>query len=180
MKINFYRVITILVMLAVSSAAFAYIFDGKDVKIEYWTGSGENEAICVIDFGPAYFAFGYRWDGASTGFDMIQAIANNGDVELDLQNFGFGVFVNGITYNGYSKIGYGGGEDWWHYWTSTDGSEWEISWVGASARSLGNGEWDGWRYGSDEAPRIPLVPEPSTIAACLSMFAAAFSLRKRL
>ncbi|HUX16670.1 MAG TPA: PEP-CTERM sorting domain-containing protein, partial [Phycisphaerae bacterium] len=52
--------------------------------IEYWIGSGSNEAALVIDWksgnAPTCLAWGYRWDDSATGEDMLTAIAGSGDI----------------------------------------------------------------------------------------------------
>jgi PEP-CTERM putative exosortase interaction domain len=112
--------------------------------------------------------------------DMIRAIDDAGSLDLVLQNFGWGLFVDGIIYNGYSRIGYDGGENWWHYWVSPDGDNWTSPWdYGASGRILSNGDWDGWGYGFASAPDIPLVPEPSSLLAILSLVGAGVSIKKK-
>ncbi len=178
------KTITLIMTIALiisTTCANAYMFDGIDVDIEYWAGSGVNEAICVVDFGTSQYAFGYNFDGTSTGFDMIQTIADEGALDIVTNDFGFGLFVDGIMYDGNSEIGYGGGENWWHYWTSEDGSTWISSAVGAADRTLADGQWDGWGYGFVDAPDVSTVPEPGTLAA-LGMGVtglAGFVIRKR-
>lgn len=48
-------------------------------NIQYWVGSGSNEAALVVDFqmpsGTESYAWGYRWNGTATGEDMFRAIA---------------------------------------------------------------------------------------------------------
>ncbi len=60
--------------LGVTSAHAAFTFD----DITYWVGSGANRSALVIDWhdGKDAVAYGYRWDGAATGEDMITAIAD--------------------------------------------------------------------------------------------------------
>lgn len=75
------KVFCVLTILAVGGFAFGGIetFDGVDVDVEYWTGSGANEALLVVDWNETGndavgFAFGFRWDGAATGRDMLNAV----------------------------------------------------------------------------------------------------------
>lgn len=48
-------------------------------EIDFWVGSGPNEAALIIDWkdgkSPQALAWGFRWDGVATVGDMIQAIA---------------------------------------------------------------------------------------------------------
>lgn len=45
--------------------------------IAFWVGEGANEAAFVVDLadGGPPIAWGYRWDGVATGFDMFTAVA---------------------------------------------------------------------------------------------------------
>ncbi len=52
--------------LASKAAGELYDFNQKTVVVESWAGAGDNEALCVIDFGQDSFAFGYRWDEGDT------------------------------------------------------------------------------------------------------------------
>jgi len=58
-----------------SCSAQSFTFD----DIDFWVGAGANRAAFVVDWVeddldlPA-LAWGYRWDGAATGRDMLQAI----------------------------------------------------------------------------------------------------------
>lgn len=160
--------LTLSVLLVLPLAAGAYVFDGKDVNVEYWTGTGANQALCLVDFGANSYAFGYQWDGAASGYDMIKSISDNGPVDV---TFTYGTFVDGVAYNGDNQSGYNGGENWWHYWVSSDGVAWDSPWdYGAADRVLTNGAWDGWVYGNALAPRMPgAVPEPSSIMALFSL-----------
>jgi hypothetical protein len=46
--------------------------------VQFWTGSGTNSAALVIDWkdgkSPQSLLWGYRWNGAATGADMLQAV----------------------------------------------------------------------------------------------------------
>ena len=53
----------------------AFSFD----DIEFWVGNGANRAALVIDWvenaaDPPALAWGYRWDGAAKGRDMLTAL----------------------------------------------------------------------------------------------------------
>ena len=73
--------------------------------IQFWAGSGTNQAAFVVDWNDGQSAesliWGYRWDGSATGMDMFQAI-----VGADSRFFAhistpgaFGVSVYGIGYD---------------------------------------------------------------------------------
>lgn len=167
--------ISVLLSLFLSTSVWAstwYGPDGNPVKIEYWAGTGSNEALLVIEFGeeentPEY-AFGFRFDGTATGWDMISAVDEAGSLEVDATYYsGMGYFINNFYYDGHS----GNASTWWEYSVAESdpdfhfpGSGWEGSSVGCSSRTLENGSWDGWRnpYGSG-GPEIPTVPIPAAV-----------------
>lgn len=52
--------------------------------ITYWVGEGTNSAALVVDWNdgktPESLAWGYRWNGSVTAYDMMAAIAGDGFV----------------------------------------------------------------------------------------------------
>ncbi|MBU0677060.1 MAG: hypothetical protein KJ626_03000 [Verrucomicrobia bacterium] len=52
-------------------------------NLEFWVGSGTNQAALIIDWHdarvPHALTWGYRWNGSATGFDMWKAITNADD-----------------------------------------------------------------------------------------------------
>ncbi|HRJ71282.1 MAG TPA: PEP-CTERM sorting domain-containing protein [Terrimicrobiaceae bacterium] len=83
--------------------------------IEYWVGTGSNQAALVIDWNdgiaPVSLAWGFRWDGIATGQDMFLAIAGTtqGDVtatgadsrlSIFITSYGFGDAIDRIVYSG--------------------------------------------------------------------------------
>lgn len=94
------RIFAILLALAGLSRA-ATVTDFSD--IQYWVGSGTNEAAMVLQWNdgksPVSLAWGFRWDGVATGFDMIQAI-DAADSRLSVVvNPDFPTAVFGIFYD---------------------------------------------------------------------------------
>jgi hypothetical protein len=102
--------------------------------IDYWVGSGTNQAALVIDWNdgisPVSLAWGFQWDGIATGEDMIQAIAGTtlGDVSatgadsrltIYITAFGFGNAIDRIAYNGdgftHDSAGFLSGGYWEYY-----------------------------------------------------------------
>jgi hypothetical protein len=136
-------------------------------------GTGANTSFLVIDFKDgAKYQFAVAYDGAADGEDLLTITRDAGlGFDVTLQSFGFGNFVDGIAYDGHTNSGFGGNEDFWHYWTSNaaDPPSWALSQVGISDRVVTDGSWDGWVYGSTAEPA--LVPEPS--AAMLILVALA-------
>ena len=64
------------------SYSFAAVLSLEDIK--FWVGAGNNRAALVIDWvegtaEPAALAWGYRWDGAATGRDMLLAVLTADD-----------------------------------------------------------------------------------------------------
>lgn len=163
----------------------AQVLDFNDITL--WAGSGSNQAAVVIDwrdgldypgesFGEA-LVWGYRWDGAATGLDMIQAIAVL-DIRLSVftTTFSFGEAVTGISYdltgdgsigpNDHDRNGFEPDADgFWAYWADAseldeDGNvvnppapgypaSWGFTNVGAGDRLLQDGSWDGWSWAID-------------------------------
>jgi hypothetical protein len=99
-----YRCASIVLFIALTptvSASGSFSFD----DIEFWVGEGFNEAALVIDFNdgiePVSLAWGYRFNGETTGEDMILDI-----VHADPLLYGkvtepgeFGISVFGLGYD---------------------------------------------------------------------------------
>ena len=73
-------------------------------KIKYWVGEGDNESALVISWGDGKdgdknLVWGYRWNDAATGADMLMAVA-----AADPR---FYLLVNGATQYGSAFGGYG-------------------------------------------------------------------------
>ncbi|MCI0332530.1 MAG: hypothetical protein L0228_04835 [Planctomycetes bacterium] len=84
-------------------AADPFSFD----DIQFWVGSGANRAALAIDWvedstQPPALAWGYRWDGAATGRDMLLAVVAADDrlfAKLDDVPDGNPVRVFGLGYD---------------------------------------------------------------------------------
>lgn len=91
----------LLCVLLLTSTASANVMDFDDLVI--WAGTGSNEAALVVDWrdGQSSLAWGFRWDGAATGEDMMRAIvAEDDDFYAAINNtFAFGNFVSGLGYD---------------------------------------------------------------------------------
>jgi hypothetical protein len=125
-------------------------------------GSGQNSVGLYVEWSDGYIAdFCVKFDSPTvSGLNLFDIVEAETSLTTLRQDYGFGVFINGITYNGHSNSGYGGGADWWHYWVKNSGqAEWLSPGYGASDRAVYNGDYDGWVYGRDGEP----VPEPAAI-----------------
>lgn len=169
--------------------ASAQSFDFSN--IQFWIGTGTNQAALVIDWKdgktPESLAWGYRWNGSATGFDMLQAV-DAADSRLHVFIYQpWGNFVYGMGYDlngnggtftpGTPGVSEGGSisdpadhyregafTGFWGYDIGTgnpyNGGSWSASNVGADTRSLTNGSWDGWSFSTDETTFT--VPDPSS------------------
>jgi len=149
--------INLVLVCAIAASASAYKFN--DVVVEYWAGSGGNEAVVVIDFGAESFAFGYRWDGGiKYGIDLMDAVAASGALDYTES----GGFLNTISYGGYSNVGQDGWPmDWWSYFVSSNGDSWIDPGEGFATRKLSNGSWDAWAHQTtDDWPPLHLPTTP--------------------
>jgi hypothetical protein len=145
---------SLLVLLLASSA--------QALPIEASAGTGPDLATVVLEFEDgAGYAFEVSFDDSvsTSGLAIMQVLeAEIASFTLTILDFGFGLFIDGISYAGHSNSGFGGGELYWHYWTKNAEIEpWTFSQIGAVDRILNDAAWEGWRYGAG-AP----IPEPGT------------------
>jgi hypothetical protein len=153
-------------LAALLAASFATGADALPLTGQ--AGSGPESSFVQVDFSDgASFVWEVFYDTAGgtafvTGLDLLQTLeAELAAFSLDLLVFSFGTVVDGITFGSHSNVGFGGGEDFWHYWARDDAAgAWGFSPFGADVRTVADGSWDGWRYGSAAAP----VAEPATLA----------------
>ncbi len=124
-------------------------------------GSGPNLAHVQVNFADgADYQFDVSFTGTTNGLRLFDLIEDDTTLTTVRQDFGFGIFIDGISYEGHSNSGYGGGENFWHYWTRESASAaWDSSFIGAGDRVVSDGSWDGWTYGTAATP----VPEPATL-----------------
>jgi len=192
-------------LVTTSGLASAYTFD--DLEIEYWTGSGQNEAVVIIDWkfatpGIESKAFGYRWGGAKTIKEMIEDIAADPRLYAEWTGPGLGA-VNAYGWdasgNGvfeetdpadwfHRGFGLGIPPIWWQHFKSdtNDGENWTADELEAPANEpLPNGHWDAWVWtemANPQPPDIPIkpeiIPEPVTFLL-VGLGVAALSRRLR-
>jgi hypothetical protein len=127
-----------------------------------YVGSGDEYTKVLVEFnGGAVYAFGVSFsDPNTTGiglFDIIEEDTTLETIRVDDPNDepDLGAYIDGISYDGHSNSGWGGGELYWHYWVKGPATAWSYSQVGASSRIASDGGADGWIYGRDGAPRLP-------------------------
>jgi hypothetical protein len=126
---------------------------------QFDAGSGQNIANVYFEWSDGYKAqFLVRFEQTTIKgtelLDIVEAYTDLTTVRL----YG-GAFVDGISFNGHSNIGYSGGANWWHYWIKDSGeTDWTSPAFGAASRVVYDGDSDGWIYGRDSA-----VPEPASI-----------------
>jgi hypothetical protein len=128
--------------------------------VEATAGSGPELATVAIEFEDgAEFLFEVLFEESAppSGLDAMLILESElPSFSLVLVDFGFGLLIDGIAYDGHSNEGFGGGERYWHYWTRPDAlAPWAFSAIGAGDRLLSDGTWDGWVYGSALPPRDP-------------------------
>ncbi len=94
-------------MAAWTAAGTAATFD----DVQYWAGSGANRAALVIDWNDGKSAesllWGYRWDGAATGQEMLEAVVKaDSRLFAHFGSYGWGTAVLGIGYDVDSSGGF--------------------------------------------------------------------------
>jgi hypothetical protein len=151
----------------IATAAFAVAVllaaaPARALPIDASVGTGPDLATVVLEFQDgAGYAFEVSFDDAieTSGLEIMQLLdAELPSFSLTILDFGFGLFIDAIAYDGHSDGGFGGGELFWHYWTKDLASDpWTFSQIGAVDRIVADGAWEGWRF-SGGAP----VPEPGT------------------
>lgn len=127
-------------------------------NVTFWTGNGANEAVLVVDFqdgsGSSSYAWGYRFDGTTTGADMLNAVATADP------NFAIVVgagFLSDITYS--SQAGIGGEPNYWSTWSGTNLGNWYMN-MGIGT-SVADGDLFGCSY-TDFTPALrPFYPVPA-------------------
>lgn len=139
--------------------------DGASIPV----GTGSDHAQVYVEFGDgANYTFEVAYNGSVYGMDLLDIIETH--ELLTTKRVFDGMFIDGMSYDGHSSIGYAGGENWWHYWTRESNSDWSSPQTyGAFDRVVQDGSCDGWIYGRAGSP----LPEPATAFLGIVCVAAA-------
>ncbi len=145
---------TVLLGTSISAASGAAIL----------VGSGGNQADLYIEWSDGYraeFTISFE-EPTVTGLGLFDILEQETSLTTIRGDFGFGVFVDGISYEGHTNAFYEGGENWWHYWIyDVQESSWNAPMFGVADRIITHGDADGWIYGHAGAP-YAVVPLPAT------------------
>ncbi|MFZ6053505.1 T9SS type A sorting domain-containing protein [Halocola ammonii] len=149
------KVLLVFVFSCIISFNLSAQFTQDDVS--FWVGEGENSAVLVVDFNQGdaeeSLAWGFRFDGETTGGDMLAAI-DAADVAMRVNAE---AFLNDIFY--ITKSGVGGMPDYWGTWSSVNGTDWESN--SGLGETVADGDWFGCTYTDFD----PAVPPAEPIAA---------------
>ena len=109
--------------LGFSASSMAGLVNSFD-DIEFWVGSGANQAVLIIDFNDGQtsesFAWGYRWDGTACGADMILAVAA-ADANLSIDSEGDGsesFLLNSVSLFSHTQTKAGDWSVFWNYYVA--------------------------------------------------------------
>lgn len=176
-----YQLVCILCLLAVALNGQAIVLD-----VEYYVGAGPNISYVVIDFnvtGGGYYLFGYCYedDEVVNSFEMLQAIADEGDLEMSYDIQPFGAFINNFSYQG----DVGDVSQFWRFEIGTYENQmlsWSFSGGGVSSRMIYDQSIDGW-YNSFTDLTKPgeravdglvvsdfVIPSPATFSVSMVVF----------
>jgi hypothetical protein len=152
------KLVCLLAVMLVASFVSASIIE---------VGAGANTVGVEIEWLDGFQAeFAISFDTPSiTGWEVFGII--EAETTLTTTSIDYGtpevpnLFLDGITFDAHSNIGWQGGENWWHFWIKDAGRGWVSPAYGISDRVLLPGDTDGWVYGDAFAPGT--VPEPATM-----------------
>jgi hypothetical protein len=179
-KMLFSAAIVPLVVAAHAHAAISF----DQVDVEYWVGSGDLEAMLIVDWqADRTLAFGYRFSAfdAPTDFDLFEAVHDHSDrfyrewvagmEEEAIFGIGWDTDLDGFAKDdpddwyeeGWFENGF------WGQYVSDDGESWSFG-GGLGAHDLEDGDWIGWSWAPNfegSAPDVPLIPGPAALASLL-------------
>jgi hypothetical protein len=153
------------VVFCMVSASYAaiYNFNGYQVDVDAWAGSGDNEVILVVDWNGVDYgaatvsqshAFGFRWNGQATQFTMLTAFEDAGIFTFNYADYGV-YFLNNVVYDDPDETagphyhpqtgswGLASSFDPYARWGSYDDSDWNFNAGGFNQELLVNGQFVG-------------------------------------
>ncbi len=148
-------------LLCVLSLNNVYAQDFTFGDVEHWVGTGSDSALLVVDFkdGHSAKAFGYKFDGSTTGKELLEAVANDYPNFEVTFTFG-GVYLGDISY--LNQKGLAGNPDYFNTFTGTNSTDWTSN--SGISETLTNGQWFGCSYipypAEDPNPGIPVATKP--------------------
>jgi len=154
-KVNF-----LIVMLFISITNLSAQFTADN--IQFWVGQGSNSAILNVDFivdgEQSSFAWGYHFDGATSGAQMLADISA-ADNQLVVNA---GDYLNDIFYQEFEGVA--GTPTYWSTWTkSDDASNWMTN-LGIGTEVV-DGQWFGCSYTLYDADFNPINEPSEPVAA---------------
>ncbi len=153
------------------------VLPGLASAVPLEVGTGVNAASVYIKWSDGFNVeflvhFGQAESDTTTGLGLLDIIEAETELATAREDSGWGVYVDGISYQGHSDAGYGGDALWWHYWENNAGSRnlWQSSATGAAGRTVAHGDADAWIYGSDDEPEAIDVVEVGSGVNSASLF----------
>lgn len=138
-------------------------FTADDVA--FWTGSGAHASILVVDFhdgaNSSSFAWGFRFDGTTTGEAMLDAVAA---ADPAFEALVAGGFLNDILYG--DLAGVGGAPDYWSTWSATNLGNWTMN--AGIGTEVADGGFFGCSYTDFNPALRPGYPEPASFTTALA------------
>jgi hypothetical protein len=158
-KVMFRQIHRTTIGLLAGAATLLLAASAVALPIHAHVGSGDASATVIVQFDSGdKFRFAVSFDSGTptSGLDLMKTIDTEVvGFDIVVLDFGFGEFVDGISFQGNDNHGYVDPDGWWHYWTGDPQTgEWTESQVGAGGRPISDGDWDGWRWGSPNPPSV--------------------------
>lgn len=138
--------------------------------VVFWTGTGAHAAVLVVDFleadgAASSYAWGYRFDGTTTGEAMLNAVAA-ADPSFDMA--ASGGFLNDIIYG--ELAGMAGAPNYWGTWSATNLGNWSMN--SGIGTEVADGGFFGCTYTDFNPALRPGYPEPASITTAIAEAAA--------
>lgn len=181
-------------VMTTDADATLYDFNGLQVEVDYWADDGStdpvNETLLVIDWngtnGPYLtesHAWGYRWSGAGTVKEAIEAIDSAGALNVVLGSGG--AFVSSASYfdAGIDADDHVTAQpnDWaWLASSGDNGLTWDSNGGGVDVEPLGDGLIEAINFNTQDWTGDNLnIPVPEPVSCVLLALGCAFGCRQR-